>query len=110
MNFTHENYKKLNLIDFNVANKRKLKFYYTWRAAFQKRQKEAESKMHSVSRLAKLTITSQNLALRNKLCRWRDFVELRQYQGEALDAVLGRYKRREQRDAFVIWLSGVKAE
>jgi len=31
MNFVHENYKKLNLIDFNVNKKRKIKFYYKWR-------------------------------------------------------------------------------
>lgn len=48
--------------------------------------------------------------LRNKLCRWRDFVELRQYQGQALDSVLGRFKRREQRGAFVMWLAKVKYE
>lgn len=48
--------------------------------------------------------------LRNKLCRWRDFVELRQYQGSALDSVLGRFKRREQRSAFVHWLARVKSE
>lgn len=28
MNVIHENYKKLNLIDFNVEKKRKIKFYY----------------------------------------------------------------------------------
>ena len=39
MNFTHENYKKLNLIEFNVSKKRKLKFFYKWRQAFlNKRQ------------------------------------------------------------------------
>jgi len=31
MNFIHENYKKLNLIEFNVDKKRKTKFYYKWR-------------------------------------------------------------------------------
>lgn len=34
MNFTHENYKKLNLIDFNVMKRRKIKFYFRWRNAF----------------------------------------------------------------------------
>ncbi len=110
MDFTHENYKKLNLIDYNVAKKRKLRFYFAWRSAFQRRQHEAESKMHAVTRLARLTIASQNLALRNKLCRWRDFVELRQYQGQALDSVLHRYGLREKRDAYVRWLALVKAE
>lgn len=91
MNFTHENYKKLNLIDHNVAKKRKIKFYFNWRALFLQRQKEAESKMHSVSRLSKVISARQNLILRNKLCRWRDFVELRSYQGEALLSVITRY-------------------
>jgi hypothetical protein len=31
MNFTHENYKKLNLVEYNVNKKRKLKFYFKWR-------------------------------------------------------------------------------
>ena len=31
MNFTHENYKKLNLVEYNVNKKRKIKFYYKWR-------------------------------------------------------------------------------
>jgi len=77
MNFTHENYKKINLIDYNVAKKRKIKFFFSWRNAFLQRQKEAESKMHSVSRLSKIVSSRQDLILRNKLCRWRDFVELR---------------------------------
>lgn len=34
MNVVHENYKKLNLIDFNVDKKRKIKFFYKWRQAF----------------------------------------------------------------------------
>ena len=34
MNFTHESYKKVNLIDYNVAKKRKIKFFYSWRSAF----------------------------------------------------------------------------
>lgn len=31
MNFVHENYKKTNLIEYNVNKKRKLKFYFSWR-------------------------------------------------------------------------------
>lgn len=31
MNVVHENYKNLNLIQFNVDKKRKIKFYYKWR-------------------------------------------------------------------------------
>jgi hypothetical protein len=34
MNVVHENYKKLNLVEFNVDKKRKIKFYYKWRQAF----------------------------------------------------------------------------
>jgi hypothetical protein len=34
MNFTHENYKKLNLIDYNVGKKRKIRFFFAWRTAF----------------------------------------------------------------------------
>lgn len=34
MNVVHENYKKLNLVQYNVDKKRKIKFYYKWRQAF----------------------------------------------------------------------------
>lgn len=39
MNFVHENYKKLNLVEYNVNKKRKLKFYYLWRQRFLKNKK-----------------------------------------------------------------------
>ncbi len=54
MNFVHENYKKLNLIDFNVDKKRKIKFYYKWRQAFLQRKREFESKIDSVKVLKNL--------------------------------------------------------
>lgn len=31
MNVVHENYKKTNLVRYNVDKKRKIKFYYKWR-------------------------------------------------------------------------------
>jgi len=31
MNFIHENYKKINLIEFNVVKKRRTKFFFRWR-------------------------------------------------------------------------------
>lgn len=31
MNFIHENYKKINLIEFNVNKKRRTKYFYKWR-------------------------------------------------------------------------------
>jgi hypothetical protein len=34
MNFTHENYKKLNLIDYQVAKRRKIRFFFNWRTAY----------------------------------------------------------------------------
>ncbi len=91
MNFTHENYKKLNLIDYNVAKKRKIRFFYNWRTAYIRRRQVDESKLHAVVKISKIARGSQDLNLRNKLCRWRDFVELRQYQHEAMDAVLTRH-------------------
>jgi hypothetical protein len=97
MNFTHENYKKLNLIDYNVAKRRKIRFYYAWRTAYLRRQQVTQSKQHGVIKISKIVRGAQDLNIRNKLCRWRDFVELRQYQHETLDAVLTRHIRREQR-------------
>jgi chromosome segregation ATPase len=34
MNFVHENYKKLNLVEFQVNKKRKIQFFFKWRQAF----------------------------------------------------------------------------
>ena len=110
MNFTHENYKKLNLIDFNVAKRRKIRFYYAWRTAYLRKQQITQSKSHAVIKISKFVRGAQDLNIRNKLCRWRDFVELRQTQSEALFSVLSRHNRREQRHAFVKWLAAVKGE
>ena len=38
MDFVHENYKKLNLVDFQVAKKRKIQFFFKWRQAFLRRR------------------------------------------------------------------------
>lgn len=48
MNFSHELYKKLNLIDFSVDKRRKIKFYFAWRTAYLQLQQVQQSKMHSV--------------------------------------------------------------
>jgi nuclear transport factor 2 (NTF2) superfamily protein len=69
-----------------------------------------QSKHHAVVKISKIVRGAQDLTIRNKLCRWRDFVELRQYQHEALDAVLTRHNRREKRHAYVKWLATVKGE
>jgi len=110
MDVTHETYKKLALIDHGVARKRKVRFYFAWRTAFLRLQQNQEAKIHGVQRLLKLVGLRTDLQLRNKLCRWRDFVELRQYQCESFGSVLTRYAKREARRAFVIWLANVKAE
>ena len=78
MNFVHENYKKLNLVEFNVNKKRKIKFYYKWRDAFLFNRKCFDSKVDSLKILRILMGGKQDLQLRNYLCKWRDFVELRQ--------------------------------
>jgi hypothetical protein len=79
MQFTHENYKKLNLVDYNVAKKRKIRFFYNWRTTFLKKKQETEAKIYSVTKICKIVKAKTDLNLRNKLCRWRDLIELRQY-------------------------------
>lgn len=44
MNFLHEHYKKLNLIEFNVGKKRKIKFFYKWRQAYLGKRKGKDGK------------------------------------------------------------------
>jgi hypothetical protein len=92
MNFVHENYKKLNLVSANVSKQRKIKFYYKWRQAFLSRKRAYESKVDSLNILRKVLQGSQDLRLRRYLCKWRDFVELRQYQSDFMYSVM--FKKR----------------
>lgn len=80
MNFIHENYKKLNLIEFNVNKKRKIKFYYKWREAFLTNRKNYEEKVDSLKVLRNLMEEKQISTLRRYICKWRDFIELRSCQ------------------------------
>jgi hypothetical protein len=77
MNYIHENYKKLNLIEYNVNKKRKIKFYYKWREAFLTNRKHSDSKIDSLKVLRSLVESKKDLQLRRYICKWRDFVELR---------------------------------
>lgn len=79
MNFTHESYKNINLIEYNVNKKRKMKFYYKWREAFLEGRKNYESKVDGLKVIRNLMLGKQNLQLRRYLCKWRDFVDLRSY-------------------------------
>jgi uncharacterized protein YukJ len=54
MNFVHENYKKLNLVDYNVNKKLKIKFYYKWRQGFLNNKKSYDSKTDSIKVLKSL--------------------------------------------------------
>ena len=54
MNFIHEHYKKLNLIEFNVNKKRKVKFYFKWRQAFLSKKKNFEGKIDGIKILKTL--------------------------------------------------------
>ena len=51
MNVVHENYKKINLIDYNVKKDRTIRFFYSWRTAYLKRQKDYESKVDGLKLL-----------------------------------------------------------
>lgn len=77
MNFVHENYKKLNLIEYNVDKKRKIKFYFKWREAFLMNRKAYDSKVDSLKILRNMIESKKTLQLRKYICKWRDFVELR---------------------------------
>ena len=48
MDFTHESYKKLNLVDYNVGKKRKICFFYKWRQAFLEKKKCYDSKLDAM--------------------------------------------------------------
>lgn len=74
MNFVHENYKKINLIEFNVNKKRKLKFFYKWRHAYLKRRKHFDSKVDGLNILKSMLCGKKDLSVRRYLCKWRDFV------------------------------------
>jgi len=110
LNFLHENYKKLNLVEFNVNRRRKMIHYYKWRSAFLQNRKSYESKSDSVRMLKSLVDRKSSYNLRHYLCRWRDFVELRQFQQDILFHMMGRTSKRRQRNAFVRWLGFSKKQ
>lgn len=56
MNVIHENYKKLNLIDYNLAKKRKIKFFSLWRQAFLRKQTNFEAKIDAVKMWRKVIL------------------------------------------------------
>ena len=74
MNFIHEHYKKINLIEFNVSKKRKIKFFFKWREAFLRRRRFFDSKIDAVKILKTMLGGKKDLSIRRYLCRWRDFV------------------------------------
>lgn len=108
MNFTHENYKKLNLVEYNVDKKRKIKFYFKWRQAFLNLKKSYECKTDSIKMLRCLVSNKQDQKARKSLCKWKDFVELRQYQQDFTCSIMTRKKLRDQRTGFVTWLAVTK--
>ena len=105
MNYVHENYKKLALIDYNVSKKRKMFFYFKWRQAFLHNRKNYELKIESCKLLRTFIEARSNLSCRHYMCKWRDFVELRQFQQDAFSQIMTRKRMRTQRRAFVRWLA-----
>jgi hypothetical protein len=54
MNYIHESYKKLNLVSYGVAKKRKIKFFYKWRQAFLQNKKDYDSKIDGLKLMRKV--------------------------------------------------------
>ncbi len=78
MNYVHENYKKLALVDYNVNKKRRMFFYFKWRQVFLRNRKNYELKIEACKALRNLLDYKETHNQRNYFCRWRDFMELRQ--------------------------------
>ena len=74
MNFMHELYKKINLIEFNVNKKKKLKFYFKWRQAYLNKRKHYDKKIDGLNIMKILVDGKKDLNLRRYLSKWRDFV------------------------------------
>ena len=108
MNFVHETYKKLNLVEYNVNKKRRMLYYYKWRQAFLTNRKNYDSKVDSLKVLRNMLESKKDLQLRRYLCKWRDFIELRQAQHDFMKTVMTRKRLRLQRQGFIMWLGFVK--
>mmetsp|Transcript_39163 Transcript_39163/g.37523 ORF Transcript_39163/g.37523 Transcript_39163/m.37523 type:complete len:81 (+) Transcript_39163:1022-1264(+) len=80
MNFIHENYKKINLIEFNVVKKQRMRYFFKWRQAFLNRRKIMDGKADGLQTLKILMTGRKDLSVRKCLCKWRDFVQLRDLQ------------------------------
>ena len=105
MDFVHENYKKLNLVEFNVDKKRKMIFYYKWRTAFLHSRKNKECKADATKILQNWARGVDHYDLRKCLCQWKDFVRQRNMQEDAVVKVFGRRIVRDTKEAFVKWLA-----
>ena len=61
MNFVHETYKKLNLVEYNVNKKRRMLYYYKWRQAFLTNRKNYDSKVDSLKVLRNMLESKKDL-------------------------------------------------
>ncbi len=108
MNFVHEHYKKLNLVEFNANKKRKMIFYYKWRQAFLQNRKTYDLKTDGMKQVLALFSKKENFHCRREMCKWRDFMELRHCQGDVMWQVCSRHKQRSCRNAFIKWLAATR--
>lgn len=87
LNAVQEICNRNNLLDSKTKFKREQNFFYLWRQAFLNSRKSSHGRSEGSRVLLSLVSRLEHKLARNFLCRWRDFVELRQSQENFMYAV-----------------------
>ena len=106
----HETSKRNQLVENNVKFKREQRFFFLWRQAFLGRRKFTSGRVEASRMLFKIINNKTNFKLKHFLCKWRDYVEMKQSQSNFLYAVTERKYERTTRRSFVLWLSFCKRD
>ena len=76
-NCMYESRKRTHLIDSNVAEGRRRKFFYQWRTAYLTRRNLFGGKMEGSKIIQRVVNRLEERKLREYVCKWRDSVQCR---------------------------------
>jgi hypothetical protein len=77
-NCMYESRKRTHLIDTNVSEARRRKFFYQWRTAYLTKRNAFGGKMEATKIIQRLKMRLEERKLREYICKWRDSVQIRQ--------------------------------
>jgi hypothetical protein len=92
-NCVYESRKRTHLIDTNVAEGRRRKFFYQWREAYLSRKNSFGGKLEAAKIIQRLKMRLEERRVREYVCRWRDAVQLRHAQSAFLNMTSNRTQK-----------------